>query len=618
MRTMTNRLADATSPYLRAHAGNPVDWWPWCAQALELARDEDKPILLSVGYAACHWCHVMMHESFEDAATAAVMNQHFVNIKVDREERPDLDAIYQLAHQLITRRSGGWPLTVFLEPFQQRPFFAGTYFPPVERHGLPSFQHVLEHMVTAYRQHHQAIVRQAEKLAGFMDELGRSTGDAATTPEAAQLASSLLKGATELFDAQHGALGGPPNFPQVPLLDGLWSASELLDDTQGRAMVRAMARAMARGGLMDHVGGGFFRYCVDGQWHIPHFEKMLYDNAQLLGFYGELAAGDHEPTADDLPWKEVAQATMAFMERELLRPEGFISSLDADSPAGEGGFYLWTAAELAGLPQDQRMLLHACMAPIPSEPHEAGQEARYHLVMRQTPQQAAPALGLGPDEAQAALGAAMATLARLRKARPAPAPDTKILSGLNALAVQGLIRFGRACGNEAAVALAAKTMAQLADLAMADGRLRAGRASGRVLPWTFLEDQAYGLLACLELLAVEDRAVWRELAQGLAEGLLAHFAAPGGGFFQTPDDHETLLARLKPWHDAATPSGNGAAALGLAGLGQLLGECRYLEAAANTVRAGAAMLQQQPLACPTLLRAALAQAHPASRLYCAT
>ena len=617
MRTMSNRLADATSPYLRAHATNPVAWWPWCAEALELARREDKPILLSVGYAACHWCHVMMHESFEDAATAAVMNQHFINIKVDREERPDLDAIYQLAHQLITRRSGGWPLTVFLEPVQQRPFFAGTYFPPQERHGLPSFQHVLEHMVTAYRQHHQAIVRQAQKLVGLMDTLGGDSA-AASTPQATQLARSLLDGAAELFDARHGALGGPPNFPQVPLLDGLLRASEVVDDAQGRAMVQAMARAMARGGLMDHVGGGFFRYCVDEQWHIPHFEKMLYDNAQLLGFYGELAARDDGPMDDGLTWKDIALATMAFMERELLRPEGFISSLDADSPTGEGGFYLWTEAELAGLPQEQRMLMKACMAPIPTEPHGMGQESRFHLVMQQTPQQAAAALGLSPDEAQATLGAAMATLAQWRAARVAPAPDTKILSGLNALAVQGLIRFGRACGHEGALTLAAQTTAQLADLTRADGRLQAGRASGRVLPWTFLEDQAYGLLACLELLAVEDRLEWRELARGLAEGLLAHFAAPGGGFFQTPDDHETLVTRLKPWQDTATPSGNGAAALALDGLGRLLGECRYLEAAAQTVRAGASRLHQQPLAYPTLLTAALAQAHPAGALFCAT
>ena len=610
----SNRLTDAASPYLRAHAGNPVDWWPWCPEALELARTADKPILLSVGYAACHWCHVMMHESFEDAATAAMMNQHFVNIKVDREERPDLDAIYQLAHQLLTRRSGGWPLTVFLEPIQQRPFFAGTYFPPLERHGLPSFQHVLEHMVSAYTQHHQAIVRQADRLAQVMDELGHSAqGD--VPPQAAHLARQLLARADELFDAGTGALGGPPNFPQVPLLEGLQEASELVDDARGRAMVQAAASAMAQGGLMDHVGGGFFRYCVDGQWHIPHFEKMLYDNALLLGFYAGLAA--REGGADGR-WGQVAQATFAFMERELWTPEGFISSLDADSPAGEGGFYLWSRTELAALPEALREVVVACLEPIPTEPHEGDDTARCHLVMRQDLQQAAGGLGMDLTEVRVRLEAARNELGRLRAMRPAPARDEKILTGLNALAVQALVRHGRACKDSTAVALAGETMERLGSLVSADGRLRSGRALGHILPWTFLEDQAHGLLACLELLAVERRPAWCELATGLAEGLLTHFAAPGGGFFQTPDDHETLVARLKPWQDGATPSGNGAAALALDGLGHLLGECRYLAAAADTVRAGAAMLEQHPLACPTLLRAAFAQANPASNLVCST
>jgi uncharacterized protein YyaL (SSP411 family) len=615
MKIMSNRLSEAASPYLRAHAGNPVDWWPWCPEALELARTADKPILLSVGYAACHWCHVMMHESFEDAATAALMNAHFVNIKVDREERPDLDAIYQLAHQLLTRRAGGWPLTVFLEPVQQRPFFAGTYFPPQDRHGLPSFGHVLEHMVTAYGRHRQAIVRQAEKLAAVMDELGRNTSQDAVTPEARQLASRLVEGAAPTYDASHGALGGPPNFPQVPLLEGLWAASRLLGDDRGVVMVQGVARAMAHGGLMDHVGGGFFRYCVDGQWHIPHFEKMLYDNALLLGLYAELASADGP---DDAPWAVVAQATCSFMVRELLTAEGFISSLDADSPRGEGGFYLWSQDELAALPPPLREVVAACLELIPTEAHETGDAGRGHLVMRQSLERAGAVLGMSAVEVGARLEVARAELGRLRAMRSAPARDEKILSGLNALAVQALVRFGRACDDSSAVNQAATIMDQLAGLVTADGRLQAGHAGGRLLPWTFLEDQAFGLLACLELLAVERRPSWCELATALAEGLLNHFAAPGGGFYQTPDDHETLVARLQPWQDGAVPSGNGAAALALDGLGHLLGECRYLTAAAKTVQAGAAMLEQHPLACPTLVRAALAQANPASATFCAT
>ncbi len=386
---MPNRLAASTSPYLRQHADNPVDWHPWDADALALARREGKPILLSIGYSACHWCHVMAHECFEHAATAAQMNALFVNIKVDREERPDLDKLYQRAHQALTGRGGGWPLTVFLAPDDLLPFYAGTYFPREARHGLPPFAYVLQQVRGFWDTRRGELRAQNAALAEFLREAAPPSRADALDATPIQRALALY---ARHFDAANGGHSGAPKFPHAGELELLRAATNTLPDGRAAAMRRTTLDAMARRGLFDHVGGGFFRYCVDARWDIPHFEKMLYDNAQLLPLYAEAAA--QWPEAD---FAAVVDATVAWLRRDMQAPGGaFCSALDADSEGEEGRYYLWRREEVQALLGAADVALAARHYGLDRAANFEGEA--WHLHAAETPGAIARALGMDPAE----------------------------------------------------------------------------------------------------------------------------------------------------------------------------------------------------------------------------
>ena len=595
MTTMRNRLADETSPYLLQHAGNPVHWQPWDAQALETARREGKPILLSIGYSACHWCHVMAHECFEDAAIAARMNELFVNIKVDREERPDLDRIYQLAHQMITQRNGGWPLTMFLSPDDQAPFFGGTYFPPEPRHGLPGFPELMDRVAGYWRDHKDEIREHAGAVQEAFAEIWRApAGDglAAQSIDRGPL-DTARQALGENFDKEHGGFGDAPKFPHPPNLVRLlrhWRGTALGDapDLEALYMVTATLQQMAQAGVCDQLGGGFYRYAVDAHWMIPHFEKMLYDNAQLLPLYAQA----HSVTNEAL-FRRLAQATAGWMMREMQSPEGgYYTALDADSEGEEGRFYAWTREEI------QRLLAPSELAAVTAVyglDHPPNFEGRWHLHGFMTPEQFAAQSGLDGSEVEALLATAHAKLLSARDKRVRPARDEKILAGWNGLAIRGMCIAARILGDAAMAASAESAMDFVRREMFIGGRLRASWKDGRAPLGAYLDDHAYLLDAALELLQLRWNPEVLDFAIALADILLAHFEDhAGGGFLFTADDHERLLERPRPLADDAMPSGNGVAALALNRLGCLLGEPRYLASAERAVLSAMPALQRAP------------------------
>lgn len=590
---MSNRLANAASPYLRQHADNPVDWYPWGEEALARAREENRPILLSIGYSACHWCHVMAHESFADPAIARIMNAGFVNIKVDREERPDLDQVYQLAQQMMTRRAGGWPLTVFLTP-DLLPFYGGTYFPKSPRYGLPGFGDLLQQILNVYHQRGEEVQAQATALGEALGRLG--TGhDPAQPPRWTSAAQAALTSLAQHFDRRWGGLGDAPKFPQVPTLEFL-----AMQGAQGDALALDMLgqtlAAMARGGLFDQIGGGFFRYSVDARWEIPHFEKMLYDNGQMLSIYALGQALQADPL-----YGEVVEASVNWLMREMRGPEGgFYSALDADSAGEEGHFYLWqrSAVENALDPELRALALRCWGLDRP-----ANFEGRaWHLQRSMEPAAAAQALGEAEGKAAQDLQRARERLFRVRAERPRPALDDKRLCAWNALTLRGLALAGRTFGRREWLRLAQETADFLRARLWQDGRLYAvWKEDGAYQP-AYLDDHAFLLHGLLELLQGEFRVEDLRFAQDLAEALLNRFMdARRGGFFFTADDQPSPVTRMKPSQDQAIPAGNGVAILALQRLGHLLGEGRYLDAAALGLQAFGGELAEHGLAVPTLL-----------------
>jgi hypothetical protein len=584
---MPNRLAQETSPYLKQHADNPVHWHPWGEEALTLARTQDKPILLSIGYSACHWCHVMAHESFEDAEVAAEMNRHFVNIKVDREERPDLDQIYQTAHAMLAQRPGGWPLTMFLTP-DQTPFFGGTYFPKAPRHGLPGFQDLLGRVAAFYRERREDIGKQnAAVLDAFERSLPRRRSQAGAT-DAALLERALAE-LESGFDRTHGGFGDAPKFPHPAELEFCLRRHAATGSPAGREIATLTLRRMAEGGIYDQLGGGFCRYSVDRTWTIPHFEKMLYDNGPLL----RLNADAWRLSGDPL-FRRVAQETAAWVMREMQSPEGgYYSSLDADSEHEEGKYYVWT-------PDEARTLLtpeeHAALAPHYGLDGPPNFEHRHwHLRVAKPLEQVASSLGLSADEARRRLDAGRAKLLAAREGRVRPGRDEKVLASWNALMVKGMAHAGRVLGEPAWIASARRALDFIRATLYRDGRLRAVYKDGQARLNGYLDDYAFLLDAVLEMLAAEFRPDDLQFARALADTLLTQFEDPAeGGFFFTSHDHEALIHRPKAAPDNATPSGNGVAAFALQRLGHLLGEPRYLESAQRALELFGPQLARHP------------------------
>lgn len=606
--TQPNRLSGETSPYLRQHADNPVDWYPWGEEAIQRARTEDKPILLSIGYSACHWCHVMAHESFEDPATAALMNELFVNVKVDREERPDLDKIYQLVHQVMTRRAGGWPLTVFLDPKSHLPIFAGTYFPKSPRYQMPAFTTVLRRVAEYYRAQRAELQEQGRAVAAIL----RSAEGA--EPESALNRSLLAHAQSELsseFDEINGGFGAAPKFPQVGNLEFLLDAWRRSGgaDRQALRMVEFSLRKMAEGGLRDQLGGGFYRYSVDAEWQIPHFEKMLYDNAELLRLYAIAYSVTSEPL-----FRLVVETTAGWVFREMSAPDGgFYAALDADSECEEGKFYVWEPREVEALLEPLEFAVVTRHYGLDQTPNFEG---RWHLQVQVPLATVAAGLGLTPDAAQRILDSARAKLFAARAGRVRPGLDDKRLTSWNALMIRGLAVAGRLLRRPDWIAAAADAFAWLQrTVGSADGRVRATYKEGQARFGGYLDDHAFLLAAGLELLECRWDAALLESLMTLAERLLEHFEDPRqGGFFFTASDHEPLIHRPKSFADESHPAGNGVAALALLRLGHLVGEQRYLDAAERTLEAAAGVLRKYPHGHGTLLLALAEYLQPAELL----
>jgi uncharacterized protein len=579
----TNHLISQTSPYLREHAHNPVDWFAWGHDAFERARAERKPIHLSIGYSSCHWCHVLAEESFEDEATARLLNERFVNIKVDREERPDLDRIYQIAQHLITQRSGGWPLTMFLSPEDQRPFFGGTYFPKEPRYGMPAFKDVLVRVADYYAAHRAELREQSNALMGVFDELEPPAASAETRLDARPLAAARADLAAN-FDRQFGGFGGAPKFPHSLTLEFLLPSA----DQTARHMATLTLRRMGEGGLNDQLAGGFCRYSVDPYWMIPHFEKMLYDNGGLLAVYAQAALA----TGDAL-YARIAAETAEWAIREMQSPAGgYYSSFDADSEGHEGKYYVWdrNVIERALSPEE-----FAAFAPRFGIDREPNFEGRWHLHTFVSVEEIADRLGKSTHEVAERIDSARRKLLAIRAERVPPARDDKVLTSWNALMIRGMAFAARALERDDLAESASQALRFIRRKHWRDGRLLATSRDERAHLSAYLDDYAYLADAILELQQVRFAADELAFARELLEVLLTHFIDPQtGGLYFTSDDHETLIHRSKSFGDDATPAGNGIAALALQRMGYVLGETRYLAAAERILRAGWNALQRHP------------------------
>jgi uncharacterized protein YyaL (SSP411 family) len=556
---MPNRLIDETSPYLKQHAHNPVDWHPWGDEAFARARAEDRPILLSVGYAACHWCHVMERESFEDEATARVMNEWFVPVKVDREERPDVDAIYMQAVQAMTGH-GGWPMTVFLTP-DGEPFFGGTYFPPDDRHGMPSFRRVLLSVADAWRSRRDAVAQTVGSLRRMYAQVSQT---AAPTASGALTRDTLVRAQAAIaarYDREHGGTRGAPKFPQAMTSDFLLRRWARTGDATPLAMVAHTFRAMARGGMYDQVGGGFHRYAVDAEWLVPHFEKMLYDNALLarLGVHLWQATGDGEA-------RRVTEETLAWVAREMTSPAGgFYATLDADSEGHEGKFYVWTADELrdalADLPDDARTRVAAYWGVTATGNFEGANVLHVRLSEHPAAEEGDPSLRSGEAALADAVRRAKARLLEVRERRVRPARDEKILAAWNGLMLRAVAEAARAFGDPALRALALRNGEFLAATLVdgETGRVRRVHMDGVTRIGGFLEDHAAVALGFLALHALTLDERWLELAVQITGDVVARFWDDVvGAFFDTPADGgegPPLITRPRDPTDNATPSG---------------------------------------------------------------
>jgi uncharacterized protein YyaL (SSP411 family) len=585
---MPNRLARETSPYLLQHQHNPVDWYPWGPEALERARAEDKPVFLSIGYAACHWCHVMERESFEDRDTAALMNDLFVNVKVDREERPDLDSIYMQAVVALTGH-GGWPMSVFLTP-DGAPFYGGTYYPPRPAHGMPAFRQVLHGVADAWRNRRDTVLDGARDVLNHVRQaevLGMPAGDEPLGGAALQAAT---QGLWRQFDWRHHGWGGAPKFPQAMTIEFLMRQHLLTGEATPLEMAVKTLHAMARGGMYDQLGGGFHRYSTDANWLVPHFEKMLYDNAQLARVY--LHAWQ---VTGEAAFRRVCEEVLDYVLREMTDPAGgFYASQDADSEGHEGKFFVWTEAEIdAALDAEAAGLFKQAYGVTAGGNFEGASV----LFLAATPAELAERRGEDPSALRQRLNLARRSLFELRERRVKPARDDKVLAAWNGLMLAAFAEAGRALGRrDYAEAARANADFVLSAMRQRDGRLYRSWRAGEARLNAYLEDYANVAEGMLAQYEAGFDARYFAAAVELMDFALAHFADPRGGFFDTSDDHETLVTRPKDIQDNATPSGSGMAATVLLKLAALTGEARYAEAAEGALRAIQPALAQYPTA----------------------
>ena len=590
-----NRLINEQSPYLRQHAHNPVDWYPWGAEALEKARAENRPILLSIGYSACHWCHVMERESFENESIAQLMNENFVSIKVDREERPDLDQIYMDAVQVLTGR-GGWPLTMFLLP-DGRPFYGGTYFPPADRHGLPGFPRLLAAIANAYHKQAADVQQNVERLTAAMSAVATFESSGREL-----LPATPLNAARELgkhYDSAHGGIGGAPKFPNTFVFSLFLRMYEADGDINFGDMVRDTLTKMAKGGIYDQIGGGFHRYSVDERWLVPHFEKMLYDNALLARLYLDAGRALNEPE-----FLRIAREILEYVLREMTSPEGgFYSSQDADSEGEEGKFFLWTPAEAQAAVHDEALAkIAARYFDISAEGNFEGRNILNRTIDLAD---ASKLFGMPAHDLARAIESIKARMFTAREQRIKPGRDEKVLAAWNAMMIAALAEGSRALGDPCYLAAAQRAI----DFAMTrlwDGRaLRRSYKDGVARFNAYLED--YGLLtgAMIDTYEASLDLRYLDYARTLADVILERFSdREKGGFYFTSDDHEELITRAKAAFDGSTPSGNSAAVMALLRLHAYTGDARYATAAAGTLSLFADLIEKQPFGFAHMLEAA--------------
>ena len=591
---MANRLAHESSLYLKQHANNPVDWFPWGSEALMKSRDENKPIFLSVGYSACHWCHVMEHESFEDDATARYLNEHFVAVKVDREERPDIDQLYMTAHQLLTREGGGWPLSVFLAP-DKTPFAAGTYFPPRDMYGRPSFMTVLRRVVEAWSERQADLLSIGEQLAQHLQGMsGPTASDNSLSVKLLDKAITALKG---MYDPTHGGFGSAPKFPHASELRALLRLHKRNNEEQPLTMACHSLMSMAQGGMYDQIGGGFHRYSVDAHWLVPHFEKMLYDNALLPPAYIEA----FQITGDAF-YKHVACETLEYIIREMTSPNGgYYSTLDADSEGVEGKFYVWTEDELD-------TILGGELAPLAKAIYATSAEGNFEdaniLFRSRSDEDDAKRNNLSVEQFRERVAKIKCKLYGERSKRVWPGRDEKILTAWNGLMITAMAQAGAVFGEAKYIESATKA-AEFVLTTLRDDQGRLLRTCGDGQPaklMAYLEDYAYMIDALVSLYQADFQPRWIDTATQLAETMIAHYAdRDAGGFYFTADDHEALLARSKDLHDGSVPSGNAMAVIGLLKLAALTGRAEFHEHAMRTLQSYATLMQDHPAAAGQML-----------------
>lgn len=593
-----NRLACESSPYLLQHQTNPVDWYPWGEEALKKSKAEDKPIFLSVGYSACHWCHVMEHESFEDPAIAQFLNENFVSIKVDREERPDIDQIYMNAVMAMRGGGGGWPLSVFLTPDQQA-FFGGTYWPPQPRMGMPGFGMVLQRVVDAFANQRKNVTDQAGKITEWLNQ--NPDLDVSAKPELILLEAAIQAMKTN-FDYDNGGFGGAPKFPHATDLRFMTAMSNVWDDKRPPKrsgileLVRISCKKMAYGGIFDHLAGGFARYSVDEKWLVPHFEKMLYDNSQLVDVYLDMSLA-----TGDIFFQRIAEKTLEYTLGYLTDDQGaFYSTEDADSEGVEGKFYVWSKQEIVDTLGDQ---IGERFCRLYNVTPSGNFEGHNILNMTKSYQEFADAEGIDKQQLRGEMKDSREKLLAIRDQRIRPGLDDKVVVSWNGLMIHAMARAGVVTGNYKYGEAASKAADFIWNHVRSDdGRLLHTWRHGKAKLGAYLDDYAFYIDGLLEVYQFDFDGKWIDRAAELTEQMVSHFAdTDGSGFFFTADDHEKLIARSKSFQDSSIPSGNGMATQVLLRLGRLLGRTEWLEIAEKTICTATGLMQKSPLACGQML-----------------